>query len=828
MIILMKPKPLAVVFAVFFALAASCTGAPLDRVALIVGNNDYADVPLDNAVEDALAIKTMLTGSLGFPAAGIVHVENANRLEIFDAFERFKTLAGEAKIALVYYAGHGMESLDGKENFLIPVDAPIVSRDPKVVTIVKSEASLRAAGVSLMALTSDLAAATNGAKIILMDCCRERPAGRGSARAGGGLAIYSDGQIPADTLMILAAAPTRAASDGEEHGPFTAALLDVLPKEDDSLLDAFFAVSDKVQKDTAGQQVPWLRFDGSGQVFRERSFLGRGVSGKVTVKAEESPEVAAMKRELDEAKRRLAEADAMKQQPVPVVPSMPLAPSGALAPKARTDPSSPNGFPAARASESALPKSALKSYDSWQDETVNTFGKLLVQREGHVTPIESLAQFTLLEFLGDSAVSFITGDGKQHNIRASAWLLDALFRGELAKNLPVFRIDTPEVALRIGVPFDEKSSRYSYNDLYTARDMFAKLVAQYEESGKENQLNPIESGILALGRNIRSFEYFIGQFGFARRDGLLVNANIFPPELAELDKRLDVVELLDKMPEMTRDRLVEMIRQEPGSTEEDRLFSSTLLLFYFHAYLAQGLHFFPPQDPNGEVWISVGDLLLDGLASKEKRPWVREQLATVQGLTKAHAESEAAFVAALKKFGETQRVFPGIEGADKISVPSKPPAEIAETSGTGAAALVFDVPDGWTEKPGSKGRDLNFTLGPNEEGECYLGRVAAAGRSLLEIVNSWRSEMGAPPLVAEEVAALPSRHFFGRPARFVSINGTFSPEMDSAQKYPDYRLVGLILAGEAGAVFVKMTGPSDLVDHNAAAFEKFVSSIDFK
>ena len=817
-----KPEPLAVVFAilfaVFFGLADSCTGAPLDRVALIIGNNDYVGVPLDNAVEDARAVRSMLTDSLEFPVAGIVHVENANRLEIFDAFERFKSLAGESKIALIYYAGHGMESLDGKENFLIPVDAPIVSHDPKVVTIAKSEASLRAAGISLMALTTDLAAATNGAKIVLMDCCRERPTGRGSARAGGGLAIYSDGQIPADTLMILAAAPTRAASDGEEHGPFTAALLDVLPKEDNSLLDAFFAVSDKVQKDTAGQQVPWLRFDGSGQVFRERSFLGLGVPGKVTMKAEESPEVAAMKRELDEAKRKLAEADAMKKQPVPVAPSMPPAPSGALAPKARTDPSSPNGFPAARASESEFPKIALKSYVSWQDETVDTFGNLLVQREGRITPIESLAQSTLLEFLGDSAVSFKTEDGKQHIIPASAWLLDSLFRGEIAKDLPVFRIDSPEVALRIGVPFDEKFSRYSYNDLVTSRTILAELGAQYEESKKQNQLNPIESGILALGRNMSSFEYFIGQFGFARKDGLFVNANLLPPELVELDKRIDVVEMLDKMPEMTRDQLVETARREPGSTEEERLFSNVLRLFFIHANSAQALNLFPPQDPKGEVWSSVGDLLLDGLTSKEKRPWVTEQLAIVQGLTKAHAESEAAFLAALKKLGEQQRVFPGVEGTDKISVPSKSPAEV----------LAFDVPDGWTEKPSSSGRDLNFTFGPNEEGTCYLARVGAGGGSLLENVNSWRSEMGAPPLVAEEVADLPSRHLFGQPARFVSINGTFSPELDSAQKYPDYRLVGLILATEGGAVFVKMTGPSELVDHNAAAFDEFVSSITVK
>ncbi|MEQ1840858.1 MAG: SUMF1/EgtB/PvdO family nonheme iron enzyme, partial [Verrucomicrobiales bacterium] len=111
------------------------------------------------------------------------------------------------------------------------------------------------------------------AKVILMDCCRERPAGRGAIRAGGGLVTYADAEIPADTLMILAAAPNRVASDGAEHGPFTEALLEVLPGNGNNLMDAFFAVSDRVREVTGDQQVPWLKFDGSGQIFRQQKFL---------------------------------------------------------------------------------------------------------------------------------------------------------------------------------------------------------------------------------------------------------------------------------------------------------------------------------------------------------------------------------------------------------------------------------------------------------------------------------------------------------------------------------------------------------------------------
>ena len=50
--------------------------------------------------------------------------------------------------------------------------------------------------------------------------------------------------------------------------------------------------------------------------------------------------------------------------------------------------------------------------------------------------------------------------------------------------------------------------------------------------------------------------------------------------------------------------------------------------------------------------------------------------------------------------------------------------------------------------------------------------------------------------------------------------------MGAQEKQTDFRLLGLILSSDAGAVFVKMTGPRELVEKNAAAFEEFTSSID--
>src|SRR5690606_229716 len=129
-----------------------------------------------------------------------------------------------ADIAVIYYAGHGMESLDGRETFLIPIDADLEGA-------VDSEAVLKATGIGLGGILGDFGRATRGAKVVLLDCCRDRPKARtaaGEAVRGGGLTLL-DESIPADTLILLAAVPNRQASDGLDHGPFTKALLEVLP-----------------------------------------------------------------------------------------------------------------------------------------------------------------------------------------------------------------------------------------------------------------------------------------------------------------------------------------------------------------------------------------------------------------------------------------------------------------------------------------------------------------------------------------------------------------------------------------------------------------------
>lgn len=310
-----------------------------------------------------------------------------------------------------------------------------------------------------------------------------------------------------------------------------------------------------------------------------------------------------------------------------------------------------------------LPRTVLPSYEPWDEEVVHTFENLLVQEGGRVKPLYTVARFTLLQFSGKTTASFQTADGVDHKLHYAEWLLNVLFQGEVAKDFPIFVVDDSAAVVQIGVSPKSKRDRYSYNELFGGRAKLAELSAQYAEKQKQYvdsekdpqyELGRIEGMILTLGRNISSFEYLLGQFGFARQGNLLVNENILPPELTELAKRLDIVEMLERMPEMTLDQLVQAVRTQPGTSEDERMFSGALRLFFFHANTARGLNLFPPQESDNEVWLSCSDVMIEALGSKEVRPWAGEQLNKIKTLVDARNESPEAFAKELTDFATWQ------------------------------------------------------------------------------------------------------------------------------------------------------------------------------
>ncbi|MEM9016578.1 MAG: hypothetical protein AAGC68_06160 [Verrucomicrobiota bacterium] len=204
------------------------------------------------------------------------------------------------------------------------------------------------------------------------------------------------------------------------------------------------------------------------------------------------------------------------------------------------------------------------------------------------------------------------------------------------------------------------------------------------------------------------------------------------------------------------------------------------------------------------------------------------RLVAIMGLTVSCSDSgPSGSEIVIREVPEDHRDFRIVEtSAERFRYQIRNSEPEETEAAAGGPRLIYDTPENWSENPPSMMRDINLSFGENGEGECYVARLPGAGGGLAANINRWRGQMGAAPLSEDEIAALPTKPLFGQPATFLSVDGDFNSGMGTTETKLDYRLVGLILSSNAGAVFVKMTGPRMLVQENESSFHAFVDSID--
>jgi len=229
-------------------LAASAAGASAEkRVALVIGNSAYQNVtPLTNPANDANAITATLKG------AGFDVVDSRRDLkasEMKRALRDFSDKARDADIAVVYYAGHGIE-IDGT-NYLIPTDA-MLERDIDAL----DEAVALDRVLTVMDPAKQL-------RLAILDACRDNPFNKTMKRTVGSRAV-SRGLAKveptnANTLIAFAAKAGSTASDGDsKNSPFTTALVKHIATPGLDLRIAFGKVRDDVIKITNNRQEPFV------------------------------------------------------------------------------------------------------------------------------------------------------------------------------------------------------------------------------------------------------------------------------------------------------------------------------------------------------------------------------------------------------------------------------------------------------------------------------------------------------------------------------------------------------------------------------------------
>lgn len=164
------------------------------------------------------------------------------------------------------------------------------------------------------------------------------------------------------------------------------------------------------------------------------------------------------------------------------------------------------------------------------------------------------------------------------------------------------------------------------------------------------------------------------------------------------------------------------------------------------------------------------------------------------------------------------------------------PAPASTRFGTkGQAMFPWTAPEGWTLMPSTEFRELNFTFGPQKEGECYMALTGGGEGSTINELNRWRKQMNASPVEASVIETLPKETLFNRPTPFVDLSGDYTPamamnmseNMPKPPARPDYRLLGLIMEVPTmkSVVTVKMIGPKDVVAANFDKFKAFAKSL---
>ena len=217
------------------------------RVALVIGNASYGHHPkLPNVPNDAAAMAALFKAAK-FDAVEVK--ENLGVAELRKTLREFSTLAVGADMAVVYFAGHGIE-LD-RTNYLIPVDAKL-----------NADIDVEDETVSLDRVVQLLEPAKR-LQLVILDACRENPFAGSIKRAVATRAIGRGlGRIEPATSNTLIAFATKAnavADDGKgANSPFTAALVKHLATPGLDVILALRRVRDEVLASTGNKQEPYF------------------------------------------------------------------------------------------------------------------------------------------------------------------------------------------------------------------------------------------------------------------------------------------------------------------------------------------------------------------------------------------------------------------------------------------------------------------------------------------------------------------------------------------------------------------------------------------
>jgi type VI secretion system VasD/TssJ family lipoprotein len=218
------------------------------RVALVIGNGQYAQAPLANPENDARLVGGTLR-ALGFEVDLQLNLKAREFKRVLRDFGR--RMDDDESASVFFYAGHGMQ-ID-RRNYLLPVDLNL-----------RDEGEIKDESIDIEdALLARIDRVRPRARIFIIDACRDNPftasASGGatrSVRVGRGLAEMA----APGALIAFSAAPGRTAEDGPPgtNSIYSRHLAQEMRGEGLEVEEMLKNVRVKVLRDTQERQIPWV------------------------------------------------------------------------------------------------------------------------------------------------------------------------------------------------------------------------------------------------------------------------------------------------------------------------------------------------------------------------------------------------------------------------------------------------------------------------------------------------------------------------------------------------------------------------------------------
>jgi len=143
-----------------------------------------------------------------------------------------------------------------------------------------------------------------------------------------------------------------------------------------------------------------------------------------------------------------------------------------------------------------LPK--VENYERWDPELVKYVAQMPVQEGGRLKPFSTWASFALYGIHSKRTITF-ESNGEKVIISPTEWMLDTMFRPEVASDLPVFSINDEQVAIDLQIDtenildkngekvYKKKRDYYSFDEIRSNAfiDATEQVAIDSDKAGQE-------------------------------------------------------------------------------------------------------------------------------------------------------------------------------------------------------------------------------------------------------------------------------------------------------------------------------------------------------